>query len=49
MEPCIHIHLLKEALALEGDGSGRAGELAAESPEPRPQVLLVKSGVEVRE
>ena len=40
-------YLLKESLALEGNGGDSLWELAAEGPEPRPQVLLIQRGIHV--
>ena len=43
------LYLLKETLALKGNGSGSLRELAPKCPEPRPQVLLVKIRIDIRE
>ena len=42
-------HLLEEAVLLVRDGRGRLRELAALLPEPRPHVLLLQEGVELRQ
>lgn len=43
------VYLLKETLALKGNGSGSLRELAPKGPEPRPQILLIKVRIDIRE